>query len=116
MTILVVLFTFVLNTTAQNSVVHDAEHYIIKSQNEEKWTAEDREVDQKLAELKRKHGQTPNIVYILWDDQQFGAVGFPGMQRSWDMQHPISTKWPQRALTLPECTPSRPVHLREQRF
>ena len=117
MTILVVLFTFVLNTTAQNSVVHDAEHYIIKSQNEEKWTAEDREVDQKLAELKRKHGQTPNIVYILWDDQQFGAVGFPGMQKVLGYATPNINKMAAeginftRMYTEPACTPTRAAFL-----
>ncbi len=64
----------------KGKIVHDAEYYIIEAQNGQKWAAEDKEIDKKLAELKKKHGQPPNIVYILWDDSAFGAVGFPGLQ------------------------------------
>ena len=65
-------------TKKSNQIVHDAEFYILEAQNGEKWAAEDKKLDAKLAELKKKHGAPPNIVYILWDDMTFGAVGFPG--------------------------------------
>ena len=63
-------------------IVHDAEYYILKTQNGERWAAEDVALDQKLAALEEKFGQPPNIVYILWDDQQVGAVGNPMIQKN----------------------------------
>ena len=35
-----------------SKIVHDAEYYILKAQNGEKWAAEDKEIDQKLAALR----------------------------------------------------------------
>ena len=63
-----------------DQIVHDAEYYILEVQNGQRWAVEDGELDAKLAELREKYGQPPNIVYILWDDTAFGAVGFPGLQ------------------------------------
>ena len=34
-----------------------------------------------LKELKKKHGKTPNIVYILWDDMAFGDAGIPALNQ-----------------------------------
>ena len=56
-------------------IVHDAEYYILEAQNGERWAAEDQELDEKLAALQEKYGRPPNIVYILWDDTAYGAVG-----------------------------------------
>ena len=62
-------------------IVHDAEYYVLRAQNGERWAVEDKEVEAKLAALKEKFGRPPNIVYVLWDDQPYGSVGFPGIQR-----------------------------------
>ena len=76
-----VVFAFLLSAGAVaaqegRKIVHDAEYYILKAQNSEKWAAEDKQIDQKLAALKEKNGgKPPNIVYLLWDDTAFGAVG-----------------------------------------
>lgn len=59
----------VLALMAQDPIVHDAEHYILKSQNADKWAKADVGVSKKLADLKKKFGTRPNIIYILWDDQ-----------------------------------------------
>ena len=40
-----------------SKIVHDAEYYILKAQNGKKWAAEDKEIDQKLAALRKKYGQ-----------------------------------------------------------
>ena len=61
--------------TGAREIVHDAEYYILEAQNAEKWEAEGKEIGKKLADLKKKHSQPPNIVYILWDDSAFGGVG-----------------------------------------
>ncbi len=63
-------------------IVHDAEYYILEVQNGERWAAEDAELDQRLAELREQYGRPPNIVYLLWDDSAYGAVGFPGLQKN----------------------------------
>ena len=35
-------------------IVHDAEFYVLKAQHGDKWAAEDKELDKKLAALKKK--------------------------------------------------------------
>ncbi|RLA38880.1 MAG: hypothetical protein DRR06_18925, partial [Gammaproteobacteria bacterium] len=45
---------------ATEAIVHDAEYYILESQNGERWAAEDKELDKKLAALEKKYGQPPN--------------------------------------------------------
>jgi arylsulfatase len=55
-------------------IIRDAEYYVLESQNGEQWAAEDKEIDAKLDALRSKHGAPPNIVYVLWDDNTFGAV------------------------------------------
>ena len=80
--VLLVVSSASLSLTLAEDIVHDAEHYILKAQNGERWAAEDQTLDAKLAELRKKHGQPPNIVYLLWDDTAFGAVGFPASRSS----------------------------------
>ena len=41
------------NALAKGQIVHDAEYYILEAQNGQKWAAEDKEIDKKLAELKK---------------------------------------------------------------
>ena len=45
--------------SAAKEIIHDAEYYILKSQNGEKWAKADVAVSEKLAALKKKHGTTP---------------------------------------------------------
>ena len=52
--------TMPLAATADD-IVHDAEYYILKQQNGEKWAAEDKDLDAKLAEFKKKNGKMPPI-------------------------------------------------------
>ncbi len=48
----------------------------------DQWAAEDKELDQKLAEIREKNGgKPPNIVYILIDDMGFGEFGMPELNR-----------------------------------
>lgn len=97
--------------------IHDAEYYILEAQNGERWTAEDKELDAKLAELKQKHGQPPNIVYILWDDMTFGAVGFPALQKNFGFSTPNLNQMAAdginftRMYSEPSCTPTRVAFL-----
>ena len=95
------------------AIVHDAEYYILEAQNGQRWAAEDKELDAKLAALRKQHGQPPNIVYVLWDDTTFGAVGFPALQKNFGFTTPNINRLAKeginftRMYTEPSCTPTR---------
>ena len=98
-------------------IVHDAEFYILKAQNGARWAEQDKELDAKLAALEEKFGQPPNIVYILWDDTAFGAVGFPALQKNFGYDTPNLNRMAAeginftRMYTEPSCTPTRAAML-----
>ena len=62
-------------------MIHDAEYYILEAQNGERWAAEDKELDAKLAQLREKYGQPPNIIHVMWDDTSSGDVGIPAINK-----------------------------------
>jgi arylsulfatase len=94
-------------------IVQDAEYYVLKAQNGEKWAAEDKGLDAKLAELKAKHGTPPNIIHIMWDDTAYGDVGIPAVQKIRGFETPNLNTMAQegilftRMYTEVGCTPSR---------
>ena len=96
-----------------SKIVHDAEYYILEAQNGERWSAEDGELDKKLAALREKHGQPPNIIHIMWDDQSFGDCGIPAIQKIRGYETPHINKMAEegilftRMYTEVGCTPSR---------
>lgn len=98
---------------AAKDIIHDAEHYILKSQNGEKWASADIELSKKLDALKAKHGTTPNIVYILWDDQQVGAVGNKMIQQQMGYTTPNMNQMADEGINFTRmysessCTPTR---------
>ena len=53
---LILISCFSITPQADEKIVHDAEYYILEAQNGEKWTADDKKIDQKLAELRKKNG------------------------------------------------------------
>ena len=94
-------------------IIHDAEHYILEVQNREKWTAEDKDLDTRLAELREKHGTPPNIIHIMWEDQAFGDVGIPALAAIRGFETPNLDRMRDegimftRMYTEAACTPSR---------
>ena len=50
------LFLFAGNALSKDTkgIVHDAEYYVLEAQHGEKWAAQDKELDKKLAELSKK--------------------------------------------------------------
>jgi arylsulfatase len=57
-------------------LVHDAEFYVLKQQNAERWAQEDRALDERLEAFRKNNGgKPPNIFYILIDDIGFGDLG-----------------------------------------
>ncbi len=93
------------------------EYYVLKAQNGERWAHEDAALDKRLAELREKYGRPPNIIYILWDDQPFGIVGFPGIQKNLGFTTPKLNQMAAEGLNFtrmysePSCTPTRAAYL-----
>ena len=102
---------------AAPGIVHDAEYYILEAQNGTRWAAEDKGLDARMAALREKHGRPPNIIYVLWDDMAFGAVGFPALQKNFGYETPNINKLAEdginftRMYTEPSCTPTRVAFL-----
>ncbi|MGH7799511.1 MAG: sulfatase-like hydrolase/transferase [Thermodesulfobacteriota bacterium] len=94
-------------------IVHDSEYYILDAQYGEKWAAEDKELDKKLAELRKKFGTPPNIIHVMWDDTPVGEVGIPFIQKQRGFETPNINRLAAeginfaRMYTEPSCTPSR---------
>ena len=109
-----ILMSIVSSTTlAQQTIIHDAEHYILEAQHGETWAAEDKVIDAKLAELENKHGRRPNLIHIMWDDTPLGEVGIPELQAIRGFETPNMNKLAKdginfmRMYTEPSCTPTR---------
>ena len=56
----------------------DAPYYDLQEKNKDKWAAEDKQINTKLAALEKKFGKKPNIIYILADDVGWGEMGWQG--------------------------------------
>ena len=114
--VLVLAFFLSGNALAKGpaKIVHDAEYYILEAQNGKKWAAEDKELDKKLAEFRKKNdGRPPNIFYILIDDIGFGDLGIPELNSVRGYETPSINKIADegirftRMYTEVGCTPSR---------
>ncbi|MDZ4780810.1 MAG: sulfatase-like hydrolase/transferase [Planctomycetia bacterium] len=98
-------------------IIHDAEYYILDAQHGEKWEVEDQELDKKLAELRQKFGQPPNIIHVMWDDTPVGEVGIPFIQKQRGWETPNINRLAAeginftRMYTEPSCTQSRAAFL-----
>ena len=98
---------------AAKDIVHDAEYYVLEAQHGEKWAAEDESLEQKLAELKKKYGQPPNLIHIMWDDTAFGDVGIPAIQQVRGLETPNLNTLAEEGILFTRmyteigCTPTR---------
>ncbi len=97
-----------------SSLVHDTEYYILEAQNGEQWAKDNKAVDEKLAEFRKKNGgKSPNILYILIDDIGFGDLGIPELNAIRGYKTPNINKFANegmrfaRMYTEPSCTPTR---------
>jgi arylsulfatase len=94
-------------------IIHDSEYYILDALHGEQWAIEDKDLDQKLAELRQKYGAPPNIIHILFDDTPVGEIGVPFIQKQRGWGTPNINRLAAeginftRMYTEPACTPSR---------
>jgi len=112
---LTILCVFAASAVAgTDKFVHDAEYYILEAQNGEKWAADDKLVDTKLAAFRSKNGgKPPNFLYILIDDLGFGDMGIPELNAIRGYKTPAVNKFADESMrfarmyTEPSCTPTR---------
>lgn len=109
---------FIQHVHAENNIIHDGEFEFLRQQHGEKWKAEDKEVDQMLAEIRKKNGdKRPNILYILIDDVSFGQMGNRMMNYVMGIRTPNINKLANDSMSLmrmytePSCTPTRAAML-----
>ncbi|MGD9262487.1 MAG: sulfatase-like hydrolase/transferase, partial [Desulfobacterales bacterium] len=62
----------------QAAPVFDGYFQVEQKKNAEGWAAEDKKINEKLAELEKRFGKKPNIIYILADDVGWGELGWQG--------------------------------------
>ncbi len=103
---------------AAKPIQHDAEHYILLEQHKDKWSLEDKKIDEKLAEIQKKNnGEKPNIIYILIDDVGMGELGSPILNNVRGYRTPNINKFATQGLAFsrmysePSCTPTRAAFL-----
>lgn len=115
-----VIFSLFLTTSACNAsnnssaIIHDAEYKILAAQNGKQWAIDDKNIDAKLAEIRKKNGgKPPNIIYILLDDVGFGEIGMDELSVIRGYKTPNITALAKQGLSLqrmytePSCTPTR---------
>jgi hypothetical protein len=56
----------------------DPPYYELEKKHGAELAKEDKAIDAKLAELEKKFGKKPNIIYILVDDLGYGELGVQG--------------------------------------
>ena len=114
---LAAIAVFTAPSLMAGEIIHDAEQQILQEQFGEQWAAQDVEIQKKLDELYAKYGKRPNIVHIMWDDNSFGEVGIPVMNKIRGFDTPHLNKMGQdgiiftRMYTEPSCTPTRAAAL-----
>jgi arylsulfatase len=82
LSVMLLLEAFGVSVVRAKPIQHDAEHYVLLHQYKDQWEAEDKELDQKLAEIRERNGgKRPNIVYVLIDDMGFGEFGVPALSK-----------------------------------
>ena len=108
------LGVFGASPTVAQAIQHDAEHYVLLHQYAEQWAAEDKDIDQRLAEIRERNGgKRPNIVYILLDDMGFGEYGIPALDQIRGGNTPSISQLAAEGMTFTRmyaeniCTPTR---------
>jgi arylsulfatase A-like enzyme len=98
---------------AGEQIVHDAEFYVSRAANEDRWSAEDQSLDQRLEDIQKAQGARPNIIHLMWDDMAFGDLGIPALKAIRGFDTPNLDRITEEGIlftrfyTEAACTPSR---------
>jgi len=91
----------------------DAPYYALQKRNKDKWSEEDKQINDKLSALETKFGKKPNIIYVLTDDIGWGEMGWQGGGKHRGTPTPELDKMAFEGMRFwsayaePSCTPSR---------
>ena len=91
----------------------DAPYQAAEKKNKDKWSAEDKQISEKLAALEKKFGKKPNIIMVLSDDIGWGVLGSYGGGKVVGTPTPNLDTMARdgmkflSAYSEPSCTPTR---------
>lgn len=91
----------------------DGPHLAFAKRNASVWAEQDKAIDAKLADLEKKHGKKPNVIYILTDDIGWGELGWQGGGKHRGTPSPALDKMAMEGMRFwsayaePSCTPTR---------
>ncbi|MEH6550536.1 MAG: sulfatase-like hydrolase/transferase [Pseudomonadales bacterium] len=100
-----------------SKIIYDAEYLLSLDQHRDEWKEQDQQISQKLAEMKKKYGKSPNIIHIMWDDNSLGQVGVPIMNKVLGFDTPRFNQMAEEGISFsrmysePSCTPTRTAAL-----
>jgi len=105
----------VLATLATSAVAiqPDAPFLRYAEDRQQAWSEEDKQIGEKLAELKERFGKRPNIIYILTDDIGWGECGWQGGGKHRGTPTPTLDMMAKNGMRFwhayaePSCTPTR---------
>jgi arylsulfatase len=103
--------------SAAKPIIHDAEFTHVKTQYQQQWQQDDKQLQQVLAALKQKTGKRPNIIHVMWDDNSLGEVGIPEMNKVLGIDTPRINQMADEGISFtrmysePSCTPTRTAAL-----
>ena len=116
--IICLMTTGTLANSNTSKIVHDGEYYFLEKQHSKQWAQEDKEIDAKLTEIRKKNGgKRPNMLYVLIDDVSFGQMGNRTLNYVTGISTPKINKLADEGMTLmrmytePSCTPTRAAML-----
>ena len=108
------LVAMAMPAIAAKPIVRDGEYRFLEAQYGEAWAKEDKEIEARLAEIRKNNGgKRPNILYVLIDDVSFGQMGKPAMNDVMGVATPRINDFAREGISLnrmytePSCTPTR---------
>ena len=108
----VLLLTFLV-AAAANAYQPDAPYQQAMQENAGNWAKEDGAIDARLADLEKRFGKKPNIIYVLADDIGWGELGSYLGGKLRGTPTPNLDKMAQQGMQFlshysePSCTPTR---------
>ncbi len=100
-------------TASASAQQFDAPFIQLQERKAEEWSQQDNRIDQRLADLERRFGKKPNIIYILSDDVGWGELGWQGGGKHRGTPTPTLDMMARKGMRFnhayaePSCTPSR---------
>lgn len=113
------LFIFLLGALSivslsnAQGIIHDPEHHTMEEVMGDKWKANEKIVQDKLAALEKKYGKKPNIISVLVDDVGYSELGVYGGGKLRGAPTPNLDKMANQGMKFlqyysePACTPTR---------